>query len=246
MFSKQLINLFMKKYIVSGATILSTLIAIMFFWDIDMWYTWSTYDLGWIQCTEGKQYRWVGEAVYSPDGKNFAYAIWNGIIGKGKYNDIQHLSYSPDGKDLYFRAAKRSPFTDTVVINGKEMPNMHSLPVYSPDGKSVTYKYGDGEYLIKDGVRIDKGEFTYITSPTYSPDGKRFAYELWKNNGDTGKSYIVLDWVRSNTGYSVISNIIFSPDSKILAYTAAVWEFMDDVIVKNGIESKIYPSINIS
>jgi Tol biopolymer transport system component len=138
-----------------------------------------------------------------------------------------------------------------VVIDGKRESNTYelvSLPVFSEDGRHYAYSGGPppgrkgGKMLfVVDGREHDDGVSGYYTgSPRFSPDGERVAY-IGKPNDET---MVVIANGKKGRVYTKTSDVVFSPDSKNLAYSAqrdGKW-----CLVNEGIEGPLYDAVGES
>jgi len=158
------------------------------------------------------------------------------------------LVISPDSKHIAYVANYR-----LVVIDGKEGKQydlIESHPIFSPDSKHVTYGavVGDKQILIVD----EKEETLYDNISAhglfykgylFSPDKKRVVFISSKFISDT----VILDG-KDGKEYAEIEiySPTFSPDSKRLAYIAAVTVKKDkELVVVDGKEGKQYDIISM-
>ncbi|MCK9273326.1 hypothetical protein M0P65_07340, partial [Candidatus Gracilibacteria bacterium] len=195
---------------------------------------------------DGKELGEGMQAVYSPDGKSFAYvklsegSLGNSwapiseqelsykksiIIKDGKeLGEGMQAIYSSDGKSFAYLAKKDGKVF--VVKDGKELGEGMQA-IYSSDGKSFAYvTRKDGKHLIiKNGKELGElkdysgSDYNYSGSQyfdlRYSSNLESFAYLIKKD----GKIFVVKDGVEG-TKYDEISDIIYSPDGKSFAYVA--------------------------
>jgi Tol biopolymer transport system component len=228
---------------------------------------------------EGPEYAWVGRRLFSPDGKRFAYGVWNGKllavvdgVEASKYDGIDESSiiFSPDSKHVAYVAAegeKRFVVADGQPGTRYDLLDAASL-VYSSDSKRLAYVAGKGkrQFVVVDGkegrdydaigVAEISGGLHFNRTPIFSPDGKQLAYAAWKGerqlvvldgqegtecgridelpifssdnthlayvahvSGWAGKTHVVVDG-QAGADYDFIDALVFSPDSKRVAYRA--------------------------
>lgn len=126
---------------------------------------------------------------------------------------------------------------------------MERDPAWSPDGKSIAYfSDASGEYELHIAPHDGKGEVkkiriedkpTFYRSPLWSPDSRKIAFldahlNLWVLDVESGKaSKADKDRV---WGRNVAPS--WSPDSKWLAYTKTLKNYMGAIFVHNLAESK--------
>ena len=207
----------------------------------------------------GPNYNVVPERslVFSPDSKHFAYGTqtancWQ-VVADGraqeKYTQVDNIQYSPDGKYLTYKAKKGEIWM--LVVNGREGAHQDSImegfPVFSPDGKNIAYGFkrnGKWKVVVEQvDIRKDISEhylvsgdnkgYDKIVSCVFSPDSKRLSYVVREG----GKEKIVADGEAGDGYHNIAPGIIYSPDSKHMAYLATVKEAGDKkkLIVFDGI-----------
>ncbi len=198
--------------------------------------------------------------TFSPDGKKIAYVSNKGQDYFGQSSvylyDLQTktaskldvrvrstLSFSPDGKYLYYsKISRKNGFWAKLydlyrydVANEREERLTHGLrgwnPKLSSDGTKLVFAYGsDGTVNIgicdADGknvrqvTKFTNGEQVY--TPQWSPDGKRIAFGY---SADDKQSVAIVN--EDGTDFKVVvrgvdaRNPVFSPDGGSLIYTAA-------------------------
>ena len=174
----------------------------------------------------------LNEAILSPDGQHFAYAViksngkWSVFLDGKKvkeYNTppspyIYSLTFSPDSKHLAYIAKRDEKYF--VVLDGKEereydLINPFSL-TFSPNSKHLAYAAKrNGDYFVVIDGKEEKYEWIDSFSLIFSPDSKRFAYVVGRND----QYFVVLDG-KEGEKYDEVFQLTFSPDSKHLAYIA--------------------------
>ncbi|MEJ2567670.1 MAG: hypothetical protein P8Z50_02150 [candidate division WOR-3 bacterium] len=198
-------------------------------------------------------YDFVGNFVFSPDSKKFAYVVGKGnqqcIVVDSKagqmYNVTGEPVFSPDGKHLAYEAIDSNNL-QCIVLDGKEGGKYYGVnnPVFSLDGKHIAYSImkEDKERLVvvdgKEGPIYKMQPF--IHPVIFGPNGSRVAYAAMKSdkwvvvvNSKEGKEY---DGI-GGQGYS----IALSPDGESFAYVANIegkW-----FVVENGEEQPKYDDI---
>jgi len=131
-------------------------------------------------------------------------------------SDGRHVGYiAIDGRSLIVDGQ-----TQNLVVNGR--PNSFSI---SSDGKHVAY--GVGRAVMIDG-HTDGNLYKVISQATISPDGKHWAYGAYGAVKGTWWTVVAdgntTQEAQSNflhLGYNEINTILYSPDSKRLAYVGS-------------------------
>ncbi len=91
------------------------------------------------------------------------------------------VSFSPSGKDWYFRALKLDG--KIIVINGKEYGpfEFSTLPVYSPNEKIWAFWAGGEDHKYHLNLSAGKSKLSFINidylSPYFSDDGKKWFFK---------------------------------------------------------------------
>ena len=177
--------------------------------------------------------------VFSHDGKRHAYltskagrlvAVIDGVVQPGVDGDMQPWRqppvFSADGSSVGYVAGSRLRKKMRVVINGKpgepfDAVDLESLR-FSPDGRRFSYaandlSKGDHWFCVIDGKRGKRFDGLGV-SFAFSPDGKRFAY-----TGDRGPQwFLAVDGEPEVPIEGIVDrSLIFSPDSRRLAYAVA-------------------------
>jgi dipeptidyl aminopeptidase/acylaminoacyl peptidase len=134
--------------------------------------------------------------------------------------------FSADGSSVGYVAASRLREKMRVVINGKpgepfDAVDLESLR-FSPDGRRFSYaandlSKGDHWFCIIDGQQGKRFDGLGV-SYAFSPDGKRFAYTGHRG----GQWFLAVDGEPEVPIEGIVDrSLIFSPDSRKLAYAAA-------------------------
>jgi WD40 repeat protein len=180
---------------------------------------------------------------FSPDGKMFAatdvhngvFRLWDIDSGKQrgpyKFEKVQKLAFSPDGKTLAVCGGERLALWD--VAAGKEIQALTRpkdyvfSSMFSPDGKRllcvayraiVLWEPATGKQDLLWEAEPDKGENNQVA--TFSPDGRQVAFRckdqiiLWDV---AAKKEMKKLHGPSASGYDPHTHLRFSPDGKQLA-----------------------------
>lgn len=188
--------------------------------------------------------------TFSQDGKRLAYLIRDGDgnipfvdghPGTKTYN-VTDLFFSEDSKHIAFRVRSDWMWWH-YVIDGNAQPDYIAVSglLFSPDGKHYAYiaKHDEGQFgVIHDGKAMtiydDIGDFRYTNdSPLlFSPDSSSLAYAAISH----GYSFVVLNGTplrqfpltttRPHETHHWISDLVFSADSRSLAYRATDERFV--------------------
>ncbi|NET28687.1 AAA-like domain-containing protein [Okeania sp. SIO1I7] len=185
----------------------------------------------------------IKSVSFSPDGKKFAAAGYDGIIrvfslsgeelGKleghkgGALGGVNSISFSPDGKII--ASAGGDETVRIWDISGKQLTQIDGQTVFnsvsfSPDGKTIATAadYGEVKLWNLSGKEIGKleGYDGGVNSVTFSSDGEKIAtagkdgiIRLWNNSGKE------LLKITGHQGQEIF-DVSFSPDGKYLATAA--------------------------
>ena len=167
----------------------------------------------------------VVEIKLRSDGQRLAYVLKRGnkvqVVCDGKaqpaYDVVKWLKFSPDGKHLAYAA-------------GKQMPGAATPPRALLPGRW---------YVVHDGTegRAYEG---WIRNLTFSSDSKRLAFAV-----ETGANDFVVCDGEVGPGYLDVNDLMFSQDSRHLAYTA--WRQDEGYrVVLDGIEGPVYRGVSLT
>jgi Tol biopolymer transport system component len=194
----------------------------------------------------------AGTPAFSKKSINHVYIAYKSkkgdasLVINGKqgpvFDNIDHLNFSPDGKRYAYRATKNN--LQCIVVDGRPGPWYKGIPVkdnlrFSPDSKHLAYVAfkDDNCVLVLDGNEQNLS-FQFIDYVRFSFNSKRIVYkgrtEKTKHNE---KWCAVIDGKKGNV-YDKIFDLIFSPDSKNIAY--AVLKNNEMALVINGKETVFY------
>ena len=124
-----------------------------------------------------------------------------------EFDKVNGLQFSPDSKRTAFLGTNGNE--TSIVVDGKVEPSDPSKgkPItiaFTPDSKRIYYKSDSGWV-------IDGKLYNYAWDPVFSQDGSRFAL--------CGENRVNIDGQeRSINGVVVGSQVVFSPDSKHVAF----------------------------
>lgn len=116
---------------------------------------------------------------------------------------------------------------------------------FSPDGKRLAYvaKRGDKKLVVVDGVEGKEYDDIYdLFNPVFSPDSRQVAYIATSSGLWDSKDFAVVNGIEGRH-YQMVEAIIFSPDSKKLAYHADRTWNRGTCLVVNSVEGKQYSGI---
>lgn len=133
--------------------------------------------------------------------------------GESIYGDS--LQTSPDHRDLAYVA--QSDAGPRVWVDGVagHVYERIGLLRYAPQGNRLAYQVQDNgrSFVVLDG---QKGpDFSNVGTMRFSPDGSRFAYRAADKDD---KQFVIIDGKQGPKFEGVPQDIIFSPDSKHVAY----------------------------
>jgi Tol biopolymer transport system component len=186
---------------------------------------------------------------FSPDGKHVAYSAYK----RGPEYWYGWEKEPTSGKMVYM--TKRWGEM-CVVVDGKEGEKYDIVKcvTFSPDSKRIAYVAGRGgkEFAVVDD-KEEKQQYDSVSWPVFSPDGKRLAYQasVERKEGPltTTEHFVVVDG-KEGEHYSdvavLILSIVFSPNSKRVAYS--LWKVGLDrrFMVVDGIREKEYKDVGLT
>lgn len=189
-----------------------------------------------------------------PDWEKHAVSV-DGKVGRPHTTDIQPL-LSPDGKHVGFSTGYSVVIDDVEgehygergAPGNEEIRSVGELR-FSPDGNSAAYvasnyKAEGPSYVVLNGKK--QTAYWDVLAPQFSPDGKQFAYMARADN-PRGEC-VVVNGKESERYQSVLldGNLLFSPDSKHLTYTANEGDAKrrEYFVVMDGSKGKHYAEIN--
>lgn len=146
------------------------------------------------------------------------------------------LVYSPDGKQRAYATLTiggKSGTTATAVIAGKEQRQYNQIAInsliFSPDGKRVAYagQTGDKWFLNVDGKEQKQYNEIQPGSLVFSPDSKRLALVggnlLWVKMKSHLLRLVAVDGQDGKYYDHISTGPVFSPNSKHIAYVAQIY-----------------------
>lgn len=171
-------------------------------------------------------YPQIGEPIWSPDNKTPAFIVTDATKG-GEYivyGDRQTDAYSrvylpvfsTDGASMAY-GARSTNGKYMVVLNDRNGPaDFESIGsvVISPDGKRVAFA---AQKNFRWCAAIDSGTASmhdFVRTPVWSPDGKKVAFA----GQDQGKWFVEVNYRRGDDYDEVLTDPVFSVDSKKCAY----------------------------
>lgn len=177
--------------------------------------------------------------TFSADGQRLAYVaaedksqfiVRDGARVSSGYEKIRSLVFHPVG--LHFAFHGSSGGSDFIVRDSQErrIPSEILGVLFSPDLAREVYAVSQGWHreIFVDGKRREEG-FDALASVRFSPNGARLAYVLRK--GEDSWLFVVDGQAREfkASGYGPVFSppLVFSPDSKHIAYAADGAIFLD-------------------
>lgn len=191
---------------------------------------------------DGKEFDEVGNLVFSPDGKRWAYAVRSGekmyflIDNKptAEYDMVVNVSFAWSADSLHYAFSavkgKGEGAKVVVVIDGKEQEKIESTsPVrvfFSPDNQRTAFVISDAKSMTIyiDGAKAKTYDRILGDTVRFSPDSKRVGYIAGRvpKGEDKGGTFYVVDGQETRSYEQIVLNsLIFSPDSKRFAFVVA-------------------------
>lgn len=175
-----------------------------------------------------------GFPIFSPDKNRTAYIAHKNknqsvVVVDGRVVDTvdkaDHLIFSPDGSRYACRALKGGK--QMVILDGAPGPSVDGIPIkdnfaFSPDGRHFIYvAFNEKSCTAMVDRKAVSQKFQFIESVRFSPDSTHFAYKARVEKKQSGqeKWRVVRDG-NPEAVYDKIFDLIFSYDSKRLAYAA--------------------------
>jgi len=156
--------------------------------------------------------------------------VVDGVPGK-QYDKIDTIVFSPDSKHLAYGAKTGNNWFVVVDgIPGKPYDSIENI-VFSPDSKHLAYvaRVGLGSsarrFVVLDGVEGEQYEYRHLSNLAFSPDGNHLAYTAgWYLAYTAGRKpgFLVVDGEVKEITEGTVHRLLFSPDSKRLAYVVSL------------------------
>lgn len=175
-----------------------------------------------------------GTPEFSPDGRHCAYIAAKGkdgptvVVVDGRPNpevdEADHFIFSPDGSRYAYRAAKNGK--QFVVIDGKAGPAYEGIVVkdnfyFSPDSRHFLYTaYKNKACVAVYDQKENQYSFDFIESVRYSWDSTHFTYKGRTEKTARSEKWCVVTDGKAGPVFDRIFDLVFSYDSKHLAYAA--------------------------
>jgi WD40 repeat protein len=209
--------------------------------------------------------------LFSPDSEHLVYVIElngkqsvvvDGVPGK-QYDKIGTIVFSPDSKHLAYGAKTGNNwFIVADGIPGKPYDSIGDI-VFSPDSKHLAYvaRLGLGGpgargFVVLDGVEGKQYESAHVINPAFnlafSPDSNHLAYAVegkptYITRGLEYTGFVIVDGEVKEITEGNVQRLLFSPDSKRLAYVELLPPGMPEpryFIVVDGEKGKKYEYID--
>lgn len=175
---------------------------------------------------EGEGYDDVNGLTFSPNGEQLVYVaeesppgeqteyfvVVNGEEGK-RSEKFPNLIFNSDG-EFTFIEINDYEFTVKTGTGETERNSFVERIIYSPDDKQAAYltRYGLTHFVFLDGKQVHRSPNS-IRHIKFSPDGKHLVFvDRW------GEKYGVILDGKTGQRYDVITEPVFSTDSKYIAY----------------------------
>jgi Tol biopolymer transport system component len=175
-----------------------------------------------------------GLPIWSPDSQRFAYVAYKNkeeaiVVVDGKsianVDNADNFIFSLSGSRYACRAQQNN--RQFVIVDGNAGPQYDGIPIkdnfaFSPDSKRFIYVALKNKSCVAvvDG-REEPLVFNFIFNVKFSPDSTHYAYKARTEKMANGKEkWCVVKDGMAGTIYDNIYDIVFSHDSKRLAYAA--------------------------
>jgi WD40 repeat protein len=180
--------------------------------------------------------------VAIPRQRGFRWTVlYDGVEGP-THPAVHSLTFSQSGGRFAY-VANKGLNQDVLVLDGKEGPIQNIAPnslKFSPNGLRYAYMIGVSNSTGESSLMFDVDEKGALPAGSNVTGKKRMRYG--------GSTRVVVDGKESRDYYSAATrNILFSPDSRHVAYHASASQrptLLDlSVVVRDGVESKPYVAI---
>jgi WD40 repeat protein len=212
-----------------------------------------------------------GTPIFSSDSKHLAYEARRGntfvvVLDTNEIDEADDVAtisgtgsacgicFSPDGQRMAYTIKRADKWI--VVSDGGQSPPYATYGtemsiMFSPDSRRLAYQFGydiDGRaLLVIDGKTNwlpsgDPGTLLLHGNPcAFSPDGKHFAYARFNPSGTAQRCKVVIDGTNEFPGGNIVDTLLYSPDSRRLAYKIRLDD--GELVAINGHRDKKYTDI---
>jgi len=181
--------------------------------------------------------------VARPAGQKTYFVVLDGVQGK-PYDAISMLTFSPDSKR--FACAVKSGEQYFVVADGAEGKPYDYVSgiTFSPDSKRLAYKVKpkNEESLVVVADGAEGKRYSSVGALVFSPDSAHLAHSTWSDYGNKGGAMVV-DGTAGKVYNGTLSDPVFSPDSKRMAYGVSLFSEKKQMVVLDGAEGKAYDNL---
>jgi Tol biopolymer transport system component len=205
--------------------------------------------------------RYPSSLSFSPNGQRVGYwakragkrlVVIDGVEGE-EYEYVNYLTWSPDGRRVAYNAG-RPLLKCFVVVDGAPVGpylDVDSGPVFSPDSKRVAYVATRGRpFIVVDGREGQTYAPVDSSDVAFSPDGQRIAYVVGGGAYKHQRLVVVerveglekpdkAEVVEGEVCHD-IKRLVFSADSRRVAYWAEFERRRTWVVVVDGVRGKPY------
>lgn len=158
---------------------------------------------------EGKRYNSIGRPVFSPDSNRVAYVAWQKdkaatVVVDDREDNVFYSDLNMSTGTSYLKSLEQGIYTDYISVQQSNPSLLAFSLTFSPDSQKIAY-VGNLEYDI-----VSRYDIVSYSDDTRTPAS--FGFVVVNN--------------KAERLYGFVSQPVFSPNSKILAYKA---KYIDDL-----------------
>lgn len=192
--------------------------------------------------------------AFSPDGKRLAYVVGmkdkkdfvvlDGVEGVGGFTGIGYPTFSPDSRQLAYKAWDNNAKKEVIFLNGEKGGEYDRIVgtndgkglVFSPDGKRLGFIAANGKksFVVVDGK--EGKYYDWVTGFVFGQDSKHVMYNAKRDE----KGIIVKDEIEIAESNG-LQSAVFSPDCSRMACIFKEGE--KKYVVVDGKQGKQYDNI---